>query len=330
MKLSIIIPVFNGEQYLNDCIQSILEELTENIEILLLDDGSKDNSYNLMKKFQRENIRIFQHSNHGVSYTRNRGIKEAKGEYLMFVDADDCLCKGWSKIVLNEIEKNKDIYYFSKDCEDEYIDKEIIIENLFVVKTDYKIKNLPAPWSKLFKRKFLMENRIDFDERLINGEDAIFNLKCITNTDSYMCVRKSFYRYRIYNGSSTKKFNKKFFDANLYFLKIAKECMEKGKIEIQKQNRYLSNSIVYSTYLYLFLISKITDKELKNNALRRFYEKEMQQYMHMYRNSKDCSFVVNCIYFFVKKRMYSIALELIKLRNLLKLKKSNSVIWEEN
>uniref|UniRef100_UPI004029BBEB glycosyltransferase family 2 protein n=1 Tax=Eshraghiella crossota TaxID=45851 RepID=UPI004029BBEB len=95
MKLSIIIPVYNAEKYIEECLDSIISEIDEQVEVLLLDDGSTDHSYQMIKNYERKNIRIFHHENHGVSYTRNQGGEEAAGEFLMVVVADATKLPCW-------------------------------------------------------------------------------------------------------------------------------------------------------------------------------------------------------------------------------------------
>lgn len=87
--LSIIIPVYNGELYLRDTIESILKQPCKDFELLLLDDGSSDNSLSVCKKYEKENVRVFTHKNMGVSATRNKGIELSKGEFVIFCDQDD-------------------------------------------------------------------------------------------------------------------------------------------------------------------------------------------------------------------------------------------------
>lgn len=87
--LSIIIPVYNGELYLRDTIESILKQPCKDFELLLLDDGSSDNSLSVCKKYEKENVRVFTHKNMGVSATRNKGIELSKGEFIIFCDQDD-------------------------------------------------------------------------------------------------------------------------------------------------------------------------------------------------------------------------------------------------
>ena len=134
MKLSIIIPVYNAAKFLKECMDSIVLEINDQIEVLLLDDGSQDKSYELIKNYENSQIRVFHHENHGVSYTRNRGIQEAQGDYIMFVDADDKLCSGWCQVVMQAIKKRSNIIYFGQSaCV--LPKKEDIIYGIFGIRT---------------------------------------------------------------------------------------------------------------------------------------------------------------------------------------------------
>lgn len=109
-KLSIIIPVYNCESFLETCLNSIVSEMNELIELILINDGSIDGSGEICEKYsnQYENIIYFLKNNTGVSDTRNVGINSAQGEYIIFVDSDDFLAKGWSKVVFSLFEKDAD------------------------------------------------------------------------------------------------------------------------------------------------------------------------------------------------------------------------------
>ena len=96
-RLSIIIPIFNSEKYLCECLDSVLTCKNNDIEVILIDDGSTDNSYNICKDYQKKDNRIvlLQQKNAGVSRARNHGLEVAKGEYIGFVDSDDLLDENW-------------------------------------------------------------------------------------------------------------------------------------------------------------------------------------------------------------------------------------------
>lgn len=111
--ISIIVPIYNAEKYLNRCITSLLQQTYSNIEILLIDDGSTDHSLEICRKYRDSRIRVISKQNEGVSATRNLGIELAKGEYIMFCDADDFVEKEWCEWHLWGIEKYPDAFICS-------------------------------------------------------------------------------------------------------------------------------------------------------------------------------------------------------------------------
>ena len=257
MKLSIIIPVYNAEKYIEECLDSIISEIDEQVEVLLLDDGSTDHSYQMIKKYERKNIRIFHHENHGVSYTRNQGIKEASGEYLMFVDSDDKLLPCWKQTVFSQMKDNAEIVYFNRyvSAPGEVRNKLDLIYGIFGIQTFKVFGNLSSPCSKIYARKLLEKKQILFNEELINGEDALFNLNALLQADHCTCASASFYQYRVYMGSSSKRYSKNFFDSNLRFFAVAESILREGQVEEKVIQRCMSYSVTYSVYLYLFLVS---------------------------------------------------------------------------
>jgi len=182
MLLSIIVPIYNSEVYLKDCLDSILKDLNNNTELILIDDGSTDNSDKIYCNYQQDNIKIFKNSNHGVSYSRNFGIKKATGKYVMFVDSDDLLTNGWYKKIESTL-KEKDIYYFSGKCSNKNLSKNDIIERIIGYPNSDVQANFSAVWSKVFKKSFLLEHHLFFHEDLINGEDLLFNLYVLSKSN---------------------------------------------------------------------------------------------------------------------------------------------------
>ena len=118
--ISIIVPIYNAEKYLNKCIDSIINQSKKELEIILINDGSTDNSENIIKKYDDKRIKYFKNKNQGIGKTRNFGIKKATGKYIMFLDSDDYLDKDACKYLFNKIEKeNLDIVVcdFYKDID---------------------------------------------------------------------------------------------------------------------------------------------------------------------------------------------------------------------
>lgn len=187
--ISIIVPVFNSEKYIDRCLNSIVSQKYSNIEIILVDDGSTDNSLNKLKEFAKvdNRIKIFHHENSGVSYTRNVGINNSNGKYIMFVDSDDLVDENMVSDLLGLYDSDVDLVIsgmIMKDSEDNLIDKylmpncKIKFSNLI----SNINKNIPlicicGPCCKLYKASIIKDNDIRFDYDLTMGEDTDFNIK---------------------------------------------------------------------------------------------------------------------------------------------------------
>lgn len=235
MKLSIIIPVFNAERYIEKCLKSIMDNIEETkieVELIIVNDGSTDRTSELLQKIEYKNAKVFHNENHGVSYSRNFGIQKATGDYIMFVDSDDILKSGWIKIILNSLTQNEEdvIYYSSK------IDENMSKEKLLYHIVGYYCCCLAGPYSKIYKRKFIIENDIQFDEGIINGEDMLFNLKCYLKLKTYKTVKQSFYLYREAFGTATKRFDAKFVESDKKYHIILSELFKNTEVreEIKK------------------------------------------------------------------------------------------------
>lgn len=214
VKLSIIIPVYNTEKYLCDCIESIITCKRKDFEIIVINDGSLDNSYEIIKKYEQSDNRIIaiDKKNSGVSDTRNYGIKVAHGKYIMFVDSDDYLSKDWDKII--DYLKNDDIYYCTTLIDSKINKKKMM--SYIIGNNDKKIM-MAGPISRMFKRKFLIEKNIFFDVNISNGEDLLFNIYALINCTKYSIINKSIYYYRMFIGQCRNKDIDKLIDSTEIF-----------------------------------------------------------------------------------------------------------------
>lgn len=273
MKLSIIIPAYNAEKTLVECVQSISSELpSENlVEIILINDGSKDNTDRISRELSKKNkfIKYIKNENHGVSYTRNIGIKMSTGDYVMFVDADDKLRVNWYKNIMDTINTRKnpaDIYYFNNNINSKTYNKTDMI--LEIVGMKNSLKYLSAPWSKLYKRSLLIKNNILFIDKIINGEDTLFNLECINKCKSYKLIKKGIYSYRISPFSATQSFNEKIFDSDINFHNNLKKILD---LYPSKGNQAICNYLLYNA---IFIISqRISYNKTYNRDTKGHYEK---------------------------------------------------------
>ncbi|MEH8137532.1 glycosyltransferase family 2 protein [Gallibacterium anatis] len=216
-KFSIIVPVYNVEKYLTECINSILSQSFSNYELLIIDDGSTDSSGNICDTYvTHKNVKVFHKENGGLSDARNYGIKEAIGEYIIFVDSDDF----WSDtLFLDKINDkimayNPDlvIFGYKKLYEDRVIKKYI---PKMSEEKDYNIEYILqkgifriCAWDKVVKRELILNNNIDFRIGVI-GEDMEWCAKLYSFSNKVAILCSSSYMYRQREGSITKVISEK-------------------------------------------------------------------------------------------------------------------------
>lgn len=277
--LSIIIPVYNAEKYLSECLTSIFnikdKEYLEQIEVVIIDDGSADMSSQIYTDFQKKylNIKVVKNENHGVSYTRNYGISIATGKYITFVDADDLLKENWNNIVtIDLLNKEYDLVFHSQYFCDNYADNleknEILSYILTYNKSNIRIS---GPYSKLFNRKFLLNNNILFKEDLINGEDMIFNIESLLSSSSQLLIKDSYYIVRHNSYSATNNFNNKIINSEKMFnhyIEVIFNDRREYNYDLIKELSFLTSIRILSyriSFLKEYNIAKIKCKEIRKD-----------------------------------------------------------------
>ena len=214
-KITFVLPVYNVEKYLPECLDSVINQTMDDIEIICIDDGSTDNSLEILKKYQKKDnrIKIFSFTNKGLGPARNRGIDRAHGEYVAFVDTDDWLELDFcEKIYENAKNNNSDIVLFNAIEEYETHQKERIYFNKETIENpkdfifDFKwnsrfvLNNYFTAWSKLHRTKFLKENNIRFPSTLF--EDIEFQVESFLKAKRISYNPTIFYHYRKENPES--------------------------------------------------------------------------------------------------------------------------------
>lgn len=220
--VSVIVPVYNGERHIENCAKALINQTYGNIEIIFVNDGSTDKSQEVIDKFVKKDSRItsLRQTNKGVSAARNYGINVAGGEYISFVDVDDFVTVDYIEYLHYLIKKYKSDIALVPQAKtfcgsvpvtgenSEYDETELVwtgkkaVEELLL----YNIKM--SCWCKLFRKNFLNDTHIMFDESLFCGEGFNFNLECFRMAKSVSIGFKSIYFYRIDNSESAMtKFN---------------------------------------------------------------------------------------------------------------------------
>lgn len=189
-KISIIVPVYNSEKTLKRCVDSLICQTYSNIEIILVDDGSTDNSSAICKEYEKIDSRIMNitKNNEGVSTARNVGLDRASGEFIMFCDSDDWVVADWCEKMKKQYVSNNLVMsgYYCINSEGECTDKVSCGENTMINKTLFlETMDLGGfcPWNKLYESNLIKENKIRFPKNITLGEDKLFNwryLKAIT------------------------------------------------------------------------------------------------------------------------------------------------------
>lgn len=197
IKVSVIVPVYNTEKYIRECMDSIINQTLKDIEIICVDDGSPDNSGKILDEYaQKDNrIHVIHQKNAGVSAARNRGIAEAKGEYIKFVDSDDFISNETCQICYDK-SKEYDADIVVHDVE----------ENNVLNKPQFDRITMSSCFI-LFKADLIKNNNIKFREGTSYGEDQAFNLICVPKANKIVTIVDNLYTYRANPTSATNTSN---------------------------------------------------------------------------------------------------------------------------
>jgi len=206
-KISLIVPIYNTEKYLDTCIKSLINQTLKDIEIILINDGSPGNCDKIIKKYQDPRIIYIKKENEGIGKTRNLGIKTAKGKYVAFVDSDDFLQLDFCQKMYEKAEKEASdlvICNFYDLYETKKVERKFAEFNNTNIKKEPEIINKInlGPCNKIYLLKMLKKNSIYFEENL-KYEDAPFVLKALINAKKISSISDYLTNYVIHDESQT-------------------------------------------------------------------------------------------------------------------------------
>ena len=217
-KVSIIVPVYNREKALERCVDSILKQDHRDIEVILVDDGSKDDSFRIISEFAHkdERVRAVHKDNSGVSSTRNKALSMATGDYVQFLDADDWIPFDSTKLMVREMEENgveMVIGDFYRVVEDKVSRKGSIHEPGVITRNEYADRMMLTPadfyygvlWNKLYRKDILDRYQIVMDENISYCEDVIFNLEYLLHVKNVAVLKAPVYYYVKTEGSLVRQ-----------------------------------------------------------------------------------------------------------------------------
>lgn len=268
MKLvSIIVPAYNEEKQIKKCIDSLLKQTYKNIEIIVVDDGSADDTLKILNEYNDKRLIIVSKENGGQGSARNVGIKKASGQYLMFVDSDDYVCENIVELLMNDLKQN-DSDISICDLYKVYDDKMVYFNNLEKF-TENNVINFmlshPGPVCRLYKKSLFINNNIFFKENAINEDlGTIPLLGLYAKKISY--IHRALYYYVIHENSSTMqmKYSKKLEDIFIIMDHLQNEFKKRSNSQYQDVLEYLYiEHLLYSSSLKL-----INFKEGKKQILK--------------------------------------------------------------
>lgn len=203
--VSIIVPVYKVEEYLDECVESLVNQTYSDIEIILVDDGSPDNCPQICDEWAlRDNrIKVIHKANGGVSSARNEGLNVANGDWIWFVDSDDTV----SITALEKLTKyvdDVDLVVFNAKVDKLYVKDENFFDDYY-----FKYQFGFEPWNKLYKKSIIDNNNLKFDTQETIGEDLLFNITYYQFAERYKFITEKFYKYRIRESSAMQSNNEK-------------------------------------------------------------------------------------------------------------------------
>ena len=338
IMVSVIIPIYNAEKYIEECIQSIVNQTYNDLEILCIFDGSTDESYKICEKISKKDsrVKLIIKENGGVSSTRNLGIEVSCGEFLIFVDADDYIEKNCIEKMVKLLEEhNSDIVqvgYF-RNFEDKNNSQIEIYED--VSKDDFELSiismkhdvEMPKElfqfrcvWGKLYKRKLINEIRFKTDTYFF--EDGLFNLEILDNVKKITCTTEQLYYYRYDINSANNRFKNDIIEISKTNIKYLKELLEK-KDEIifdEYYSLYVFECLKIIIDSYLFHESNNCTLKEKKNIFQKMLFEELDVNSLSKINNKYIkeSFFDRVVVFFLKINFYSIIYYLFEFRKFIK------------
>ena len=307
-KISVIVPVYNVEKYINRCVDSIINQTYKNLEIILVDDGSPDNCGKICDEYAKKDgrIKVVHKENGGVSSARNIGLDIATGDYIGFIDSDDYIELDMFECLVNSIIKyNLDI------CECNFIIEEKnnisyvkckyenILENRDIIKNYLSDNIRPETCNKLYKKEFFDDIR--FDTTMILGEDAFINYQIMKRAMKIYNINQYKYHYVKREGSATSYFiNKK---SLLYIDKI--ETM----IENEKNDMDLYNICINR---YLTVCFSRLNRMVVHNSYENFeyIKRKVYKYKKYILKKGNFKFKLGFIMLLLGKKFYRYVLKL--------------------
>ena len=274
--VSVIVPAYNVEKYIEKCLMSILKQTHKNIEVIIIDDGSKDSTKLIIDTFARRDkrIQIISQNNSGVSVARNTGIEISRGNYIVFIDGDDYIAADYVRYMLNLIEKTGSDFCLSTKCYTKKVEKQVESEFIKKLTPEEATSILLSPdvivgcWNKIYSRQFIINKGLKFSNTLFYGEGLTFITSAAQLADSVGVGNRKVYYYRRNNESSaTTQFNI--------------EKIYNGEVALNNiRNNFTVNSekvkTMHKLHTSLFYLSALV--RMRTHSVKKEYKKDYMKW----------------------------------------------------
>lgn len=303
MKISVIVPIYNTEEYLERCLDSLINQTIDDYEIILIDDGSTDNSRAIAERYEKEydNVILLSQKNKGQSAARNYGLKHARGEYIYFCDSDDftdinLLQKGYE----NSKKYSTDIFFFnfkeiksSESCKEKVYDSSLYVNTEDILSGRELLQEgvlsdtfLNVVWSQIYRKKFLEDNNFYFIEGVIY-EDVDFVFKTMMHAKRIKYCPEVLYTYIRREGSTTtKKVDNKNVSSMEQVLISIYKWIDKLKL-IDSEIRLVVAIKKYINRFFEYILKLISKSNMKNKniLISECIEKFLYKYIYEFKNT---------------------------------------------
>ena len=302
--VSIIVPIYNAEKYLDKLLEKIMKQINEKIEIILINDGSSDMSEEICinyEKLLKKNIKYLSQNNKGVSEARNAGIKLATGKYITFIDSDDMISLKYIDIICNLCNSNADIiefgYFYGSEKKGYKIRKNNLPEGVVTYQDYFKyliMQKSNEIWNKLFKREIIVENEIFFNSNMMYGEDLLFTLDVMKFSKIIVLNHEPIYYYLKNENGICSNVKLKYIE-NLNYLYINIE-------ELIRKNNYSSDILLlaqeymmrsFFRTIGLCRINKCNKKILNDTINNTISIQKLKKIKYKHIDTRIRSFLIN-------------------------------------
>lgn len=326
-KISIVVPIYNSEKYLCNCIDSILCQSFDDFELILVDDGSTDSSASICDNYEKldNRVNVIHKTNGGVSKARNTGIDVASGKFICFIDSDDSINSDYLEKLYLAYENDIDLSivgynWIKNNCVTNFTvfnnEPETIIDKNNIMFLYEKVM-ISAPWCKLYKLDIIKENKLIFPEDLSLGEDLIFNFSYLDFVNRIKIINTPLYNYNTDNENSLlQKYRADLLETNSRINSIVYMYICKWKLD-HTQMQIFINSVFWSYENVLLNTFSVKNKAFYFDKLR--YNRQILKSEDFKKALKNYSGNINAVVKLgYKLHSYSLILFYNKLRRMVR------------